>query len=153
MGEQPDMGEQRAQDPATISADLARRLDRAGLEWHPRSGDRFLIPDRGLDDRAFAISDMVVEVRDVVGGERELAFNGSVEWALDAIVKAEVVWLPDETQLRSLLGDRFLALYAGDDGYTCLLRSDGVPTSHIGASAAEAYGAALLSCIADDQEP
>jgi hypothetical protein len=144
------MSDHQATDPAAISIDLARRLNRAGLEWQPQSGDRFHIPDRGLDDRVFAISEMVVQVRDVVGGERELAFNGTVEWALDAIVKAEVVWLPDEGRLRTLLGDRFFALYADDGGYICVLLTDGLPHSFTGRSAAEAYGAALLFGLADD---
>ena len=125
---------------------LARRLRDHGLAWHPEPGDRFLIPDRGLDDRLFAISDMVVEVRDRIG-DRELAFNGTVEWALDSILKDEVVWIPTEGQLRELIGEHFIALYADDGDYSCVARIDGVPTTFTAATAADAYGKALLCTL------
>jgi hypothetical protein len=131
-----------------LSVSLARRLRRAGLEWHPESGDRFAIPDRGLDHRLFTISDMVVEVRDRIG-DRELAFNGTVEWALDAILKEEVIWVPTEGQLRNQLGEAFIALYRDDDaGYACVARIDGIPRTFTETRAADAYGAALLAVLA-----
>ena len=131
--------------PAHLSLDLARKLRDAGLRWDVEPGDRFAIPDRGFDDRTFLISDMVVEVRDVLGG-RELAFNGTVEWALDAILKAEVVWVPSESQLRELLGADFVACYRDDDsGYAVVARVDGVPRTFTAVSAADAYGGALLA--------
>ena len=101
-----------------ISIDLARRLRDAGLEWHPADGDRFYIPDRDLDEHTFSISEMTVDVRHVQGG-RQIAFNGAVEWALDAIMEHEVIWLPAESQLRVLLGDTFVGLQRDASGYHC----------------------------------
>ena len=36
-----------------IDLDLARALRDAGLTWTPAAGDRFLVPDRDLDDMLF----------------------------------------------------------------------------------------------------
>jgi hypothetical protein len=74
-----------SQPRSDISVELSRVLHDAGLEWNPRLGDRFHVPDRDLDEYTFAISEMVVEVRDAIDGGSELAFNGTVEWALDSI--------------------------------------------------------------------
>lgn len=67
-----------------ISIELARRLRDAGLRWQPDDGDRFVIPDRNLDNRVFSISEMTVDVRGVPGGPL-ITFNGTVEWALDSV--------------------------------------------------------------------
>ena len=123
-----------------ISIDLARRLRDAGLEWHPGDGDRFYIPDRDLDEHIFSISEMTVDVRHVQGG-RQIAFNGAVEWALDAIMEHEVIWLPAESQLRVLLGDAFVGLHRDAAGYHCTTGSDTTFTAPV---AADAYGLALL---------
>ncbi len=130
-----------------ISIDLARRLRDGGLVWHPADGDRFFIPDRDLDAQTFAISNMSVEVRSVPGG-REIAFNGAVEWALDAIRKEEVVWLPSEQQLRSMLAARFESLSRIPDGFRC-------HTTHgtfDAVSAADAYGLAVLDSLSRPRE-
>ncbi len=137
-------------DAATpiASVDLARQLRDAGLEWHPREGDRFHIPDRDFGDRVWAISEMVIEPRQNIMGERELAFNGTVEWALDSIVKKEVVWVPTEGQLRRLLSDRFVALYREDDGrHACVIRLAGEPITYHGDTAPDAYATALLATL------
>jgi hypothetical protein len=126
-----------------ISVDLARELRNAGLHWVPTNGDIFFIPDRGLDEERFAIADMVVDVRVVQGG-RQIAFNGAVEWALDAIEQHEVVWLPDETQLRELLGERFTALRFDGERFTCEASIDGARLTYEADTAANAYGKALL---------
>lgn len=126
----------------------AHKLREAGLEWQPREGDRFHIPDRGFDENIWTVSEMVIEARYNILGERELAFNGTVEWALDSIVKSEVVWVPSEGQLRELLGDHFIALYADDEaGFVCVARVTGDPRSFPGATAADAYAAALLAIV------
>jgi hypothetical protein len=127
-----------------ITIDLARRLRDRGLRWEPANGDRFFIPDRDLDAQTFAISDMSVEVRSVPGG-REIAFNGAVEWALDAIRKEEVVWLPTERQLRELLGGRFAALRRIPDGFRCDTTDGGFEA----VTAADAYALALLASLSD----
>jgi hypothetical protein len=130
------------------SVELARRLRDAGLEWHPQEGDRFHIPDRGFGDQVWSISEMVIEPRNNILGERELAFNGTVEWALDSIVKRDVVWVPTEGQLRELIGEEFIALYRDDDGsHACVVRLDGTPTTFRGPTAPDAYGKALLATL------
>ncbi len=134
----------RDTDRSALSTALASRLRDVGLVWHPQPGDRFAIPDRGLDERLFAISDMVIEVRDRVG-DRELAFNGTVEWALDSILTDEVIWVPTEGQLRELIGESFIALYQDEAIYACVARIDGEPRTFAASSAAEAYGQALLA--------
>ncbi|HQR25458.1 MAG TPA: pilus assembly protein CpaE [Nocardioides sp.] len=99
-----------------ITPDLARRLGDAGIAWVPANGDRFMVPDRDLDDMVFVVSEMVVEVQHLEMGAL-LRFNGTTEWALDSIQQSEVVWLPREEQLRALLGERFLALRRGAEGF------------------------------------
>jgi hypothetical protein len=123
-----------------ISIDLARRLRDAGLDWNPADGDRFYIPDRDLDEHIFSISEMTVDVRHVQGG-RQIAFNGAVEWALDAIMEHEVIWLPAESQLRVLLGDTFVGLQRDAAGYHCTTGNDLTFSAPV---AADAYGLALL---------
>lgn len=126
-----------------ISIKLARELRDAGLRWEPASGDQFVIPDRGMDDRVFSISEMTIDVRPSPVG-RLIAFNGTVEWALDAIMQREVVWLPTEGQLRELLGERFIALEATDTGTRCVVDFDGQPMEYRDTEAANAYGRAVL---------
>jgi hypothetical protein len=125
-----------------ISVGLALALRRAGLRWRPGDGDRFVVPDRGMDDTVFTISEMVVEVIQVPGGQ-QLSFNGTVEWALDAVQEHEVVWLPREGQLRALLGPAFQRLELDGDTYRCVTR-EGV---FVHADAEEAYGRALLALL------
>ena len=127
-----------------ISLDLARRLEAAGVPWTPALGDRFMIPDRDLDDAVFAISDMVVEIHDHSLG-RYLGFNGTTEWALDSIEQREVVWLPREDQLRSMLGVCFVALQATPGGFVVIVEQDGQEARHIDIDAECAYARAVLS--------
>jgi hypothetical protein len=132
-----------------ISHDLARRLRDAGLEWEPKDGDRFLIPDRQLDHHVFSISEMTVDVRQVPGG-RQIAFNGAVEWALDAIMEHEVIWLPSEEQLRDRLGATFRSLTRDGAVYRCIVESRGRRKMFEAAGPADAYGGALLALIEED---
>lgn len=97
-----------------ISLHLARWLREAGLEWHPVQGDEFMIPDHGIDDRVFRISDMVVEVRRIPSGTM-IALNGTTEWALDSVMLGEALWLPREDQLRALLDESFQRLERAAD--------------------------------------
>ncbi len=87
------------------------RLRKAGALWVPAAGDRFVVPDRDMDDDVFVVSDMTVEVHDYQGS-KVIGFNGTTEWALDSIEQREVIWLPREDQLRALLGDQFDRLEA-----------------------------------------
>ena len=126
-----------------ISIELARALRDAGLPWTPASGDQFVIPDRGLDGQVFAISEMTIDTRPTPGG-RVIAFNGTVEWALDAILQREVIWLPTEGRLRELLGERFLALERDGGVLRCVVDLDGHRMEYRDADAANAYGRAVL---------
>ena len=125
-----------------ISIDLARQLRDAGLEWTPADGDRFFIPDRDLEGHTFSISQMTIDVRNVPGG-KQIAFNGAVEWALDAIMQREVVWLPSEAQLRDRLGDSFQRLERQGGSYRCSAAGE----VYDAATASEAYGLALLDVL------
>ena len=126
-----------------ISLDLARRLRNAGLRWTPSDGDRFIVPDRNMDDQVFTISGMTVDVRDGPGGQI-IAFNGTVEWALDSINQWEVVWLPREAQLREALGEAFVSLQRVGDRYACTVQMHGRQIVEEHPSAEQAYGLALL---------
>lgn len=126
-----------------ISIELARQLHDAGLPWEPASGDQFVIPDRDLDGQVFSISEMTIDVRSSPVG-RLIAFNGTVEWALDSIMQREVIWLPNEGQLRELLGERFLALERCGADLRCVVDLDGHRMEYRDTVAANAYGRALL---------
>ena len=127
-----------------ISLDLARRLRDARLPWVPRDGDRFHVPDRELDEQVFVVSHMVVEVIDLPTGP-VLGFNGTTEWALDSIAKAEVVWLPREDQLRELLGRAFVALEARPGGFVVVVDRGGVREQYIDIDAECALARAVLA--------
>ncbi len=130
-----------------IGVEVAHALKEAGLVWKPGSGDRFIIPDRDLDDQVFVLSNMTIEVYNVPEG-RVIGFNGTTEWALDDVEIEEALWLPREDQLRELLGGTFRALRRSTAGYDVemtLLDEDRVFTA---ATPDEAYAAALLHLLA-----
>ncbi|QWZ07645.1 pilus assembly protein CpaE [Nocardioides panacis] len=145
-----------------ITRELAEALAARGLEWAPSSGDRFLVPDRDLDDEVFVISGMSIEVAELEFGS-EMRFNGTVEWALDSIARDEVIWLPREEQLRDALGERFLRLESVTGGFAVVLSAGSeVPSEAVGPAAAgvapaevrhvdidaeRAYARALLSVL------
>jgi hypothetical protein len=93
-----------------ISRQLAADLRDAGLTWSPAKGDWFVIPDHGLDQLEFVVSDMVIETRRMALGRQMLAFNGTTEWAMDTLAASEALWLPREDQLREVLGEAFIGL-------------------------------------------
>ena len=131
-----------------ISSYLATALKEAGLDWDPAEHDRFVIPDRDLDGDVFSLNDVSIEVQQL-SGSPAIMFNGTVEWALDWIHTGEVVWLPTEEQLRSALGDRFVALETTDEGFRCVIRR-GDSVEHVDAVRAfDAYGYALLAILED----
>ena len=129
-----------------ITFELAKKLDRAGLEWLPRDGDQFMIPGHNLDGQVFSMSSMTVDTRDEVGG-RVITFNGTVEWALDSVLEEDVLWLPSESQLRDRLGSTFRALEAVEDGYRCTVLVGNDSQLFEGATPADAYGEALLELL------
>ena len=81
-----------------IGLDTGRALRAAGLVWSPAPGDRFVAPERDLDDQVFVVSEMVIEVRETPSGQL-LAFNGTTEWALDSMDTGDAVWLPRRARL------------------------------------------------------
>jgi hypothetical protein len=133
-----------------ITRELAVELIERGLTWQPASGDRFLVPDRDLDDEVFVVSGMAIEVADLPTGA-EMRFNGTVEWALDSIDQQEVIWLPREEQLREALADRFLRLESVTGGFAVVLRpgahADGPEERHVDIDPERAYARALLSVL------
>lgn len=152
-----------------ISVSLARRLLSAGLIWEPRPGDAFVVPDRGMDDEVFYVSQMTVDVHHFPDG-RVIGFNGTTEWAMDSIALTEALWLPGETALREELGPRLHSLLrdgaewvvrlapAGDPAAADPAATDqrsgaglpanpGVGPTFRASEAAEAYGLALLSVL------
>ena len=126
-----------------ITHQLAQRLADAGLTWTPANGDRFWLPERDLDEVAFLVSDMVVEVREQPRG-RVLSFNGTTEWALDSVDTGSAVWLPSLAQLLALLGERFESLTARSGGHVVRL-DDG--SEHVDVTAEDAAARALLAIL------
>ncbi|MCK8466739.1 pilus assembly protein CpaE [Microbacterium sp. KSW4-16] len=134
-----------------ITRELAVALREAGLVWHPAEGDRFqldLPDDVELDAEAdvFTVSEMTIEARQTPSGT-DLAFNGTTEWALDAVTLADAVWLPREDQLRELLRGTFRALVRLDDAFRVDIEIADAALSFEHPDPSEAYGRALLALI------
>ena len=134
-----------------ISVELALRLRAAGLPWEPASGDRFVIPDRGMDDQVFVVSELTIDVADVPGG-RVLRFNGTTEWALDSVDAEAVVWLPREGQLRTALGRAFRRLERIDEGvgaagWAVVVAIGGRERREIDVDAERAYARSVLALL------
>ena len=132
-----------------ITLELAQQLKAAGLTWQPALHDFFAIPDIGLDDRVFVISDMVAEV-EVMRGWPTITFHGSVEWALDYVLQMDAVWLPTETQLRNLLLDAIgrsgsLTIVTTTDKTLCTVTNNDVAVNFHADNVCDAYAHALLA--------
>ena len=133
-----------------IRVETARRLRDGGLSWKPAHGDRFVAPDRGMDELVFVINDMATIIEMIQGAEM-VTFHGTPEWALDYLYLGETLWLPHESQLRELLrrtlgptgADTFDLLFA-DDVYTCRFEWGGEALAFRAQDAEEAYATALL---------
>lgn len=130
-----------------ITIELARRLASDGVLWQPRAGDRFTIDEHDLAGDLFWISDLTIELHHYQD-QSVLGFNGTTEWALDSIPQDEVIWLPHEAQLRSLLGARFVRLEAVPDGFVVVLEDRGRTERHVDIDAERAYARALLAVLA-----
>jgi hypothetical protein len=129
-----------------ISVPLARRLRDAGVKWDPRSGDRFVVADRDMDQDVFVISDMLVDLHRLPDGP-VLGFNGTVEWALDSVQLNQSVWLPREGQLRDLLGGTFRRLERADGRYRVVVDVSGRQATFEDEDVEQAYGLALLHLV------
>jgi hypothetical protein len=130
-----------------IDVELAQELKEAGLVWKPGPGDRFAIPESGLDEDVFVLSNMTIEVHNLPEG-RVIGFNGTTEWAMDDVELDETIWLPREDQLRELLGGTFRALRRSEVGYDVEMELLAEQRTFTGASPERAYAAALLHLLA-----
>lgn len=131
-----------------ISVELALRLRAAGLAWTPASGDRFVIPGRGMDADVFVVSELTIDVHQAPTGPL-IRFNGTTEWALDSVPQEAVVWLPHEGQLREALGSRFRRLEPIGDGFAVVVDgAGGAAERHVDVDAERAYARALLAVLA-----
>ncbi len=99
----------------------------------------------------FVLSSMVAEVVRRPDGD-VIGFNGTTEWALDSIEQADALWLPRESQLRSLLAGTFRALRAVPDGWQVDLEINQVRSAVVHTDAEEAYGFALLRLIEGERD-
>lgn len=140
-----------------ISLVMAMRLKEAGLVWEPALHDFFAVPEPGLDQRVFVLSDMTIEIEQLFGWQA-LTFNGAVEWALDYVMAAEVVWMPTESQLREIVQQHLLAepqpavqLISALDGYLCQINFQNHSHRFEAVSACDAYARALLYVL--EHEP
>lgn len=136
-----------------ISMAMARKLKEAGLAWTPAKNDFFMIPDRGLDDNIFVITDMTIFI-EKISGQPAVTFHGTAEWALDHVLIAELIWLPTETQLRELIEQRLLGesepalvLSSTTDGYRCEIHFQEKNLAFEGFGVAELYAQVLLHLI------
>ena len=136
-----------------LALTLANSLKQAGLVWRAGVNDFFAIPDRGMDDRVFVLSDLMANL-EILRGWPAVTFHGTSEWALDYILTAEVVWLPREDQLRQAILDtlpdelpRSLQLSFAGQSYRCTLVVEGETVVVDAPSAAAAYGQVLLRLL------
>lgn len=135
-----------------ISLSLGKELKSAGLTWFPKLNDYFAIPDRGLDDRLFVLSDMMSYLG-VHRGKPVVTFHGAMEWSLDYIAPTEVVWMPREDQLRRLLGKHFNGVTKTKQSYRCDIQIEGRRQSFHDPNAADAYAKALLFILQNGRKP
>jgi hypothetical protein len=133
-----------------IGLETACKLKAAGLHWEPAQGDRFAVPERGMDDRVFVINDMATIIEMIQGAEM-VTFHGTPEWALDYVYLGEAVWLPEEGQLRQLLEDRLATegvtvydLLFVDERFTCRFEWREEALAFTAGDAVDAYAAGLL---------
>lgn len=132
-----------------ISQHLAAALRDAGLRWKPRAGDRFVIPQEGLEQELFTLSEMTIEAREYPTGTI-LGFNGTTEWALDSVAQEDALWMPREDQLRELLGGTFRSLEGpseGRDGFRVTTDPVAGESTFEARTAADAYALAVLALV------
>lgn len=131
-----------------LALSLAKQLKDAGLQWQPQLHDAFVIPDRGLDERPFVITEVMAYIEQLWGSPM-VTFHGTAEWALDYVLQTEAVWIPSESQLRELIVQRVdnLSLVCTPDGYECRFKLEGQPYSYAASDACDAYGSALLQVL------
>lgn len=140
-----------------IEPTLAQRLQESGLIWQPAKRDMFVIPDGDLARDVFTLTDQTILIQQA-SGQYVVTFHGSVEWALDHVMLADVVWLPSETQLREAIqlrlgGERASVELAWRiDGFRCTIVHLGQQYQFEGNTAEHAYALALLHLLQAEQQ-
>ncbi|KIC60160.1 hypothetical protein [Microbacterium hominis] len=129
-----------------ISTELAVALREAGLVWRPASGDRFQLDEPEFEADVFTVSEMTIEPREYATGAI-LAFNGTTEWALDAVAQADALWLPREDQLRELLRGAFRRLERLADTHRVEIEFAGERQAFEHPQPEDAYALALLHIL------
>ena len=131
-----------------LALSLAKQLKDAGLQWQPQLHDAFVIPDRGLDERPFVITEVMAYIEQLWGSPM-VTFHGTAEWALDYVLQTEAVWLPSESQLREMIAQRVndLVLAQTPAGYECRFTLEGQPYTYTARDASDAYGSGLLQLL------
>lgn len=131
-----------------LSLALAKQLKKAGLDWSPQLLDVFVVPDRGLDDTPFVLTDVMAYV-ELFRGSPMVTFHGTAEWALDYVLQSEAVWLPSEAQFHELLraNGATYTLSTVPTGFRCEITRGGERIAFDAADAADAYGSALLHLL------
>ena len=131
-----------------LTLSLAKQLKSAGLEWKPQLHDTFVIPDRGMDERLFVITEVMAYIEQLWGSPM-VTFHGTAEWALDYVLQTEAVWIPSESQLRELVVRRVssFTLSQQPGGYECRFTLKGQSYTYTAEDACDAYGASLLQVL------
>lgn len=131
-----------------LALSLAKQLKDAGLQWQPQLHDAFVIPDRGLDERPFVITEVLAYIEQLWGSPM-VTFHGTAEWALDYVLQTEAVWIPSESQLRELMIEQVadFSLVHTADGYECHFVLRGQAYTYRARDACDAYGSALLQVL------
>jgi hypothetical protein len=129
-----------------VSTELAFALRKAGLVWHPSSGDRFQLDEPEFEADVFTVSEMTIEPRTYPTGSI-LAFNGTTEWALDSVALEDALWLPHEHQLRELLRSTFRSLRRLSDTHEVEIEVGGERLVFEHPEPADAYALAVLELL------
>ena len=131
-----------------LSLALAEQLKKAGLEWEPQLHDTFAVPERGMNERRFVITEVLAYI-ELFKGSPVVTFHGTAEWALDFILQTEALWVPSETQLREMIVARVdeVALAQTADGYECRVLLQGETLVFAAKDGCDAYGSALLQLL------
>lgn len=141
-----------------LSLSLALALKEAGLVWVPKLHDFFALPGTSLENRLFVVSDMMIDVQQLIG-QQMITFNGAVEWSLDYITITDAVWIPTEDQLRNELWHRLQAetsssveLSSSPGSHNCSVLFKGTSVSFGAFTASDAYAKALLYILSEIRE-
>lgn len=136
-----------------ISLPIAQELKKAGLVWRTGINDFFAIPDRGMDDKVFVISDLMVTM-ELLRGWPALTFHGTSEWAADHLFTNEAIWLPTDEQLSREIIARLplekssrLSLSFENGAFKCTIALAGVVKTFTANSSSLGYAQALLHLL------